>query len=390
MMFIYFEPLQKKWSHRRAGKTFVWGKNQQPLTTRPFLPAVAFRVRSAKNRIGPLVGIWTSPGKSSFAGNRAAFYRLHQALQTVGGIAFVFTHEGFNADSVTGCVYNARDECWSETVMPLPDVVYNRLPFREDEIGPAYDRLVNRFAKCGIPFFNRRFLDKWTIHDTLTRDPELQKHLPVTLHADVILLQSALLHWPSVMIKPVDGHQGIGMFTIEKSEQGAFVVQTHEQTEHFMTFQALGERFEQLTNDRAYVIQPRIPLDTHEKRPYDFRVLMQKLNGSWQLTGIGARVAGEKAITTHVPRGGSRLAIDKLSPPVNLSAVESICSRAAERLASEIDPLYELSFDVGRDWSGHLWLFEANAKPMVFDEKEIEAKRMRTLIAIMDRLSGFQ
>ena len=48
------------------------------------------------------------------------------------------------------------------------------------------------------------------------------------------------------------------------------------------------------------------PLIRYQQRPCDFRILIQKDHqGIWQVTGIGVRVAGKNAISTHVPMGGS-------------------------------------------------------------------------------------
>jgi hypothetical protein len=55
--------------------------------------------------------------------------------------------------------------------------------------------------------------------------------------------------------------------------------------------------------------------------------------------------------------------------------------KLAPRVARQIerasgDELGELSMDVGVDVSGKLWLFEANAKPMSFDEPAIHERAL--------------
>ena len=130
-----------------------------------------------------------------------------------------------------------------------------------------------------------------------------------------------------------------------------------------------------------YIVQQAITLATHHNRPFDLRVLLQKNSrGGWAITGIGARLAGARSITTHVPRGGSieepssmlestfgaerAVAILKSVPTTAL-----LIARQIER-ASQLT-LGEMSMDLGVDDNGGLWFFEANARPMKFDEPAI-------------------
>jgi hypothetical protein len=141
---------------------------------------------------------------------------------------------------------------------------------------------------------------------------------------------------------------------------------------------------------KEYIMQQGITLTTYKRRPYDLRVLVQKnALGAWSVTGIGARVAGKLSITTHVPRGGS------IDDPLKLltlafgqkeaSNIMKRTKRAAIIIAKQIEKssghtLGEMSMDLGVDTSGRIWFFEANSKPMKFDEPDIRKKSLERII----------
>jgi hypothetical protein len=52
----------------------------------------------------------------------------------------------------------------------------------------------------------------------------------------------------------------------------------------------------------------------------------------------------------------------------------------AKKLEQHYHHLGEMSIDVGLDRNGRPWIFEANAKPMKFDEPEIRKKQLGQVI----------
>ena len=139
--------------------------------------------------------------------------------------------------------------------------------------------------------------------------------------------------------------------------------------------------------DERYMLQQGIDLIRHAGRPFDLRLLLQKnRHGVWTVTGIGARVAGASSLTTHVPRGGTIANPEALLRAALGRAQTSSLTRRLRQLAPRVarqierasgDELGELSLDVGVDVNGKLWLFEANAKPMTFDEPAIHERALR-------------
>ena len=100
-------------------------------------------------------------------------------------------------------------------------------------------------------------------------------------------------------------------------------------------------------------------------------------------------MGGVSSITTHVPRGGSIDDPEKLLRTVFGSTAGKSILRDAKTtailLASQIEKgsgynLGEMSMDLGVDKTGKLWFFEANSKPMKFDEPHIRQMSLRRLV----------
>ena len=116
------------------------------------------------------------------------------------------------------------------------------------------------------------------------------------------------------------------------------------------------------------------------------RALVQKnQRGQWDISGIGARIAGSISITTHVPRGGSIEDPEKLLVGAfgqeEASKLLIKTRNTALMIARQIErgsrrSLVEMSLDLGVDQEGNIWFFEANAKPMKFDEPDIRKRSL--------------
>lgn len=123
----------------------------------------------------------------------------------------------------------------------------------------------------------------------------------------------------------------------------------------------------------------------------------KNIRGSWSITGVGARLAGKGSITTHVPRGGSvedpfKLLSSLFGPEDSTDLLNKVKSTAIQ-IARQIERASglshgEMSMDLGVDTLGTLWFFEANAKPMKFDEPEIRQKSLRRIFQYSSFLAG--
>lgn len=359
----------------------------------------------------PIVGILTTPDDSRhFRGNRSNFMDIIRMGQELGIPVYVVTTRDLNLRQrkIHAFEYDTAKQEWKQATIPLPQVLYNRIPTREEEHMPDIRNLLQECANHpGMRLYNPAFFNKWHLFEWLWKSKVTRRHIPETrrYNSSMKLIPMLKKHH-FLYLKPERGKAGVGIMRIRRNphQKQGYILNTQEsktsQTQRFDTVVDLKGYLSSLIGDEQYIIQQGVVLANSNQRPFDLRVLVQKnKHGRWLVTGIGARVAGEASITTHVPRGGS---ID--SPLKLLSHVFG--GRRARRMmlrtqqtaliiARQIEKasghqLGEMSMDLGVDRVGRLWFFEANSKPMKFDEPHIRQKSLQRLLEYCQYLSRKQ
>ncbi|WP_123041338.1 YheC/YheD family protein [Cohnella candidum] len=350
----------------------------------------------------PVVAILTVDDEAqSFRGNRANFADLIQTGSELGVVTYVVTVSQLKlkSDRVQGYTYRPEDGAWIQEWFPRPSVIYNRIPLREDERQPIVRKKLAAISRHpGIQMFNRRFFNKWSLFRWLYNNPATRRYVPDTRKLTTLFVLSRLLKRHRLLyLKPVRGKAGVGIMTVRLQPEKAlpYRLQIQEEkgsrTYRLASLQRLWEKVVDYAESTGepYIAQQGISLASVDDRPFDLRALTQKnQSGKWELTGIGARVAGNASITTHVPRGGYIDDPDKLLTAIfgKEKAVE-VLDRVRETillLAKQIERasgsrLGEMSMDLGVDRSGNVWFLEANSKPMKFDERDIRKESLHRI-----------
>ncbi|WP_438447535.1 YheC/YheD family endospore coat-associated protein [Gorillibacterium sp. sgz5001074] len=335
-----------------------------------------------------------------FRGNHRNFIDLIHAGREQGATVYVTRVKDLKLGQkkINGFLYQTETRTWSQTMVPFPQVVYNRIPNRKDEQSPEVQQVIKACMKHSkLKMFNPSFFYKWTLFEWLNKSKVTKKYVPATkklAHAEE--LEQMLAQYPSVYLKPVKGKAGSGIMRVErpKSKGAPYILRVQAQKKsrvtHHATVAKLWSSIKPLIGSEEYIVQQGITLASFENRPYDLRVLVQKNSkGEWDLTGVGARVAGKLSITTHVPRGGSINEPEKvLTAAFGSEAAKRTLQRikrASLSIARQIEKasghtLGEMSMDLGVDTSGQIWFFEANSRPMKFDEPDIRKKSLDRII----------
>ncbi|MFD0716461.1 YheC/YheD family protein [Paenibacillus sp. GCM10027626] len=326
-----------------------------------------------------------------FRGNRSNFADLIRTGKSHNFLVYVLTvkHLNFKRKMLEGFTYDEDNDLWIRQQFPFPDLIYNRIPLREDEMQP---RTRQKIAACmrspRVQLFNPKFFNKWSLFKWLRQSKMTRPYTPMTRR---LLTQESLKvmmrEFPYLYLKPISGKAGHGIMTIkvqsEKSLPYLLKVQADKKsvTYNCATLQQLWQRIKKESGGERYIAQQGIRLAAFNDRRFDLRALVQKnKSGQWDLSGLGARVAGSLSITTHVPRGGSiedpqKLLVSAFGQDEARRLLGKTRS-AALMIAKQIErgsghKLAEMSMDLGVDRTGGIWFFEANAKPMKFDEPEI-------------------
>lgn len=414
---LYYDPIKKTWGMKKPAsalklKSAYWGANKTPLPSfhsqklsspwpnnQLLTYSSSYRIDGKNVLVGPLIGILAAKGTNfPFLGNQRNFIDLILTGQKQGAIVYVFTPDQINweQEQINGWIYQSSTKKWMMLRFPFPNVIYNRICNRQMEATSTIKDTLNKFKGYShrITLFNPHFFNKQDIFEHLQNSDTLSQQLPDTepLYSKKNL-QAMLQKHSAVYLKPTKGKAGLGIIKISRdphTNRYLFTTQTNTRVQHKRTssFNKLWELFKEKRIPSPYIIQQGIDLAKLAGRPFDFRVLVQKnLSGQWALTGIGTRVAGHQRITTHVPRGGriesSTYVLEQLYPNQTEEMLKRI-RQLALSLAKEIERPYtllgEMSMDIGMDQQGGLWFFEANAKPMKFDEPTIRSKSLKNII----------
>ncbi|MBJ6362057.1 YheC/YheD family protein [Paenibacillus sp. GCM10012307] len=332
-------------------------------------------------QLGPLVGVLTdSGGGSSPFGARTGFIRQLLKLGEKKAFFFAFTPRDINwqNETVNGHFLNPQGG-WYRKIVPLPDVVYNRLPSRKAETTSSIQSLRERFIRKKIPFFNWSFFNKSDVYKLLEGDAEAQQHMPESVNnPEPEKIKELLEKHQFVYYKPTAGSLGNGIYRLTyHPKRGYFARYRRSNSNVLLRFSSFKSLMRMLTARHGtylsrYVIQQGIRLVEIDGCPIDFRFHMHK-NGKneWVAVGIGAKKAGRGSVTTHIKNGGSLMtpeqALGRTFGP-RAGDVLDYAKRVAIRLCQSIErnfphTLGELGLDIGIDKDGEVYMFEANAKP---------------------------
>ncbi|MGF7036512.1 hypothetical protein J2T17_007575 [Paenibacillus mucilaginosus] len=348
--------------------------------------------------------------KRIFRGNQDNFIDLIRKGEEHGVLVYVMTTADFklSGDTAVGYTYAASSKKWKRQVFPLPHVIYNRIPYRKFELLPEVQQILQTCLRHRqIHFFNPSFFNKWTLFEWLSKSKETRSVIPATqrLSPGGEEIETLLGSYPFLYLKPIRGKAGKGIMKVSRVENSSksrmFELSIQDKTKshisRYPSTRQLWTELGPLVGSQDYIVQQGITLSLYKQRPFDLRVLVQKNGkGAWSVAGIGARLAGKMSITTHVPRGGS---IDDpaklLAYSFGTATAKKILIRAkktALTVARRIESasghiLGEMSMDLGVDSDGRIWFFEANSKPMKFDEPPIRQKSLENLIQYCIHLS---
>lgn len=331
---------------------------------------------------GPLIGIFTAGFTESFLrpiGERSLFFAKILAMEKIVGVcAYVFGAHLINWDegTVMGYFYDEK-KGWTQHEVPLPNVIYDRLPNRKTENHDVLKKVKHRLQKeYLIPWYNPGFFNKWDIYQLLKCDPSLSQYLPETIHQPTYQdIEDMLEKYKSVYIKPANGSLGFGIYQIVASETEKIYYCRYKdgQENRLQKFSSLRKlvlyAFKNINLD-TYLIQQGIRLIRFENLPVDFRIHTNRdQNGEWKMTAIAAKVAGSGSVTTHLSSGGIIKTLEELYPEeearneLQARFIKAVLS-LSKAIASKTDGyLGEIGFDIALDREGKIWLFEANSKP---------------------------
>mgnify|MGYP001237701520 FL=1 len=372
----------------------------------PSAGTICIQYEDDEIHLGPLIGVLTDSSSMSPAapfGERTGFMRqLLQAGQKKAYL-FAFTPRDINwqQETIYGW-FSQPGGKWLRRVVPLPDVVYNRLPSRKAENGAEITALRERFVRKRIPIFNWSFFNKSDVYKMLENDPEALQHLPESVpNPSPEKIREMLEKYHFIYYKPSGGSLGVGIYRLTYHPSKGYFVRYRRNGRNvllrFTRFSGIIRllRARHGSQLNQYVAQQGIRLVEIDNCPIDFRFHMHKNgNNQWVVAAVGAKKAGRGSVTTHIKNGGSLMTPEQaLSGTFGERTAEVLenAKAVAVKLAEAIERNYphtlgELGLDIGIDRQGGVWMFEANAKPgrSIFKHPALKAQGKASLQCILD------
>ncbi|WP_274363841.1 YheC/YheD family protein [Paenibacillus thermotolerans] len=259
--------------------------------------------------------------------------------------------------------------------LPLPKVIHNRAMFRN--YMKADRKLEALCALKGTIVFNRwNRYGKWHVHQLLKKNRLLRPHLPETKQASEHSINKLFRKHGAIIVKPNSSSIGRGIMKIEREEDHntfTYPSSSRKSVLQWKTVRYKGKLPAALLRSikkKPYLAQQRLNLATYGGRPFDMRVSVQRgMKGTWQVTGIAAKVAGKNVFVTNVAQGGTVLRLAEalrdhphLNPAAVQQSIEKFALAAAEHLSGYIPFLSDVGFDIGVTPEGFPVFIEMNLR----------------------------
>jgi len=393
MTSVFYHIPSSCWYHNDSNDLRILGKSKLPInklvSPTPQKDYLTFSVKKNGNHLGPIIGILAGEERQPFNGNYETFKRISHFIMKSGGIPIIVTPSSFVYKCVNAHHYCSHQKKWIKIQCPFPDLVYNRIPSPLLEKLPSYKKTIQLIKSLNIPFFNEGFCSKKEFVELLSNNRSLSRYLPptVTIRSKEELLYY-LVSWKSIYVKHHEASQGKGVFCFNLLTENQIEIHSSRGQSQICSLEKAWNLLRPLLHNT--VIQKNIQSTLSNGQKYDLRVLVHKKKEKYIVSGIGVRVANLNAITTHVPRGGSIMSVTKLSPPVNQIIINKLANEIGKAMTNKFGPYYEFSMDIGRDKQNDYYIFEANSKPMVFDEEDIKRRGLENLVSIFYELTNFE
>lgn len=293
----------------------------------------------------------------------------YAAVAKVEGISFFYFTPGkvnIEKQYILGKIYENGE--WIEKEFPFPDVIFNASYPVSDKAEQIVDYLSDR-----IPFTSHSIGDKLTVYKRIKHANEFAQYLiPFYNITDIQVFFDMIKHHGRVIIKPLYGHQGGGIISIEKYGINHFEINEAGLVSTINNKQ-MSDLISSKLQEQDYLVQKFISSQTKSGHVFDFRLHVQKNGeGKWVITSIYPRIGRLGTITSNMGSGGYSTYLDsflKIEFGDSWYDIQRYLEQFALSFSKHFDSLYgsvsldELGIDVGIDENQKLWLFEVNWRP---------------------------
>ena len=150
-MKIFYNESNKSWWHNQAGLEFTFGVNKIMIpyqNSKPTSEMISLELEPSHNHEIIAIGILTTQNSKNgigISGNLSLFRSLQMYLLEQRILSYVLTIEDLLNQENCGYIYSNKHQKWQKVSVPLPHIVYNRIPLRSIESSLPFQQLKETF-----------------------------------------------------------------------------------------------------------------------------------------------------------------------------------------------------------------------------------------------------
>ncbi|OLS36448.1 YheC/YheD family protein [Bacillus sp. MRMR6] len=276
---------------------------------------------------------------------------------------------------VQGKKFDSVKRQWADQEFILPSLIYDRCFYGDDRHSKQCMPIVSWLkSRADITFLGYGLPNKMELYQALNSSV-LAAYLPSTqLIKDTKTVVQELDKLKKLIIKPINGSQGYGIYYLQKISK-TYLVKTEKNKEMisraFPNTTKLTSWLRTLITQRSYLLQPYLELSNAELQPFDIRILLQKNElGDWVERGKGVRIGNKAGLLSNLSAGGSSLDFSTWTEALPVTKKELICNeidyiikQLPALLERKFLPLFEIGIDIGIAKNGTIWILDVNSKP---------------------------
>jgi len=325
------------------------------------------------------MGIMVCPIKKNLFYEKDFYKQLFKTGKEQDVDTFVFYPNSIDWKKkiIKGFQFDPYSNKFQSKIFPFPHFIYDRCFYLTAQEYRTYIPYVKRIKQdAKIQFLGEGLNGKWEVYEILSTNPLFKVHLPKTaLYRNT----KQLFHWLSltpIVLKPTGGSHGRGVIKVNSKKQGYEITGRTNQNQKihklYKNKSELADAIQTISYGRKYAIQQYLPLTTSQNEPYDIRVLVQKNEiGSWEMTGMAARIGDADNITSNLHGGGYVESVEKIiktefsvqKADDILTQIHSFSKTIPPFIEQSHGSIFELGLDLGIDKKGKVWIIEVNSKP---------------------------
>ncbi|ARK32091.1 YheC/YheD family protein [Halalkalibacter krulwichiae] len=232
----------------------------------------------------------------------------------------------------------------------------------------------NRLNLGKLASSNPFIISKELMNLELEKYSEIEKYLIPTLRVENFKdIDNALNHDKKVVLKPINGLGGKGVYLVTKLDDFNYQVEYQTKTQNIDLYEFIN-LFENEFTGGKYILQKYIQSSTRQGDPFDCRVHLEKDGlGKWAIVKKPIRIGiGQKVISNVNQGGGIADCLQFLKANFNgraneinekLNYLGILIAQIVEKVRQT--ELMTLGLDIGISPEGELYLFEVNGAPAI-------------------------